>query len=245
MRFKGLLLICTGLLLAALAAPGSASSPFDVAEHTPGYTLNSEGQRAYEQGRFFDARHRFERAAYWADKLAQYNLGVIYYRGDGVDRDPARAWAWFELSAERGYPEFVDTAEAVWLELEESGRRRARDIHAELLPRYGDASAVDRTAERMRRERMDITGSRTGFIGTLKVVDKNGFTRDGEDYFAAEKWDFHQIVQLETRLFKAIARGNVRMGEFEIIEEQQPIDGEEVRDAAPDEPGPTPDSPAP
>lgn len=206
---------------ACLVAPADAASPFDVAEHTPGFRLNAEGQQAWDNGRYFDARHKFKRAAYWADKLAQYNLGVIHYRGDGVDRDPARAWAWFALAAERDYPEFVDTWEAVWLELDEDQRRRAREILAELEPRYADRVAVARTAEHMQQERERITGSRTGFIGNIRVIDRSGFSRDGEDFFAAEKWDFRQIVELETRLFRAIAKGNVNIGDLEIVDETE------------------------
>lgn len=205
------------------------ASPFDIAEHTPGYRLNAEGQRSYDNGFYFDARHKFKEAAWWGDKLAQHNLGVIYYQGDGVDRDPARAWAWFALAAERGYPEFEKVWKAVWHELDEDEQERAQAILAELEPRYSDRVAVDRTARRMERERKRMTGSRTGFIGTLKVIDRSGMTRDGEDFYQAEKWDFRQIVELETKLFRALDSGNVTMRDFEIIEEENEVDNDDER----------------
>lgn len=211
-------------LFLAFTGAVSAQSPFQFAEHTPGFQLNAEGQRSWENGFYFDARHRFRQAAWWGDKLAQYNLGVMYFRGDGVERDPARAWAWLALAAERGYPEFVGMWETLWHELDEAQRDKANRILAELEPRYSDRVAVERTARHMERERKRMTGSRTGFIGTLKVIDRSGMMRDGEEFYRAEKWDFHQIVELETRLFKALATGTVSLGDFDIIEEDVEIE---------------------
>ncbi len=232
MRLKTLLALFTACVLLACSTLSLARSPFDIAEHTPGYQHNREGQRAWNNGNYFDARHRFERAAWWADKLGQYNLGVIHYRGDGVERDPARGWAWFKLSAERGYPDFIATAEAVWAELDEVQQKRAEALLEELKPRYGDAVAVPRTAEHMRRERRQVTGSRTGHVGSIRVIDRSGRSRDGSEYFAAEKWDFYQIVQLETQLFDAIARGRVELGEFEIIDDSDEPTSDDANEPA-------------
>jgi hypothetical protein len=208
------------LFLAAGAAAGS--SPFSVAEHTPGYSFAVDAQESWEHGRYFDARHRFERAAWWADKFAQYNLGVIHYRGDGVERDPARAWAWFDLAAERDYPAFVEMADAVWAELEENQRRRGRSIREDLESRYGDAVAVERTARYMERQRRHVAGSRVGFVGFLQVIDASGDVRNGDDYFAEEKWDFRQVVQEEKQIFDALARTRVSIGDFSVVDDAEP-----------------------
>ena len=37
------------------------------------------------------------------DAQAQYNLGVMYYTGDGVAQDYAEALRWYRLAAEQGY----------------------------------------------------------------------------------------------------------------------------------------------
>ena len=34
---------------------------------------------------------------------AQANLGVMYLRGEGVERDPVRAASWFAKAAEQGH----------------------------------------------------------------------------------------------------------------------------------------------
>lgn len=211
-------------LLACSEVP--AGSPFKVAEHTPGYGFAVDAQESWEEGRYFDARHRFQRAAWWADKFAQYNLGVIHYRGDGVERDPGRAWAWFDLAAERDYPAFVEMAEAVWAELDEEARRRATTIRKELEPRYGDEAAVERTAKYMERQQRHIAGSRTGFVGFLQVVDASGNVRGGDEYFAEDKWDFRQVVRQEKQIFDAMANARVSIGEFSVIEEEAEAEAE-------------------
>lgn len=211
----------TACVVVALFAinPATAKSPFRVAEHTPGYSFAVDAQRSWEHGRYFDARHRFQRAAWWADKFAQYNLGVIHYRGDGVDRDPGRAWAWFDLAAERDYPAFVEMAEAVWAELDEKARRRATAIRKELEPRYGDEAAVERTAKYMERQRRSVTGSRLGFVGFLQIVEASGNVRSGDEFYAEEKWDFRQVVQREKQIFDAMANARVSIGEFKVVED--------------------------
>lgn len=227
---------CIGLaLVLALLAPAKApeasfiGSPFTIAEHTPGYRLNAEGQRAWDRGWYFEARHKFRLAAWYGDKLAQYNLGVMYYRGDGVERDAARAWAWFALAAERDYPDFVEIWQTAWHELDEDNQVRAQRILAELEPRYSDRVAIDRTARKMERDHRKMTGSRTGFVGTLRILDGSGRSRDGEEFYRAEKWDFRQIVEAETRIFRALARGTVTLGDLEIIEEEIEVDSEDEK----------------
>lgn len=225
--------LSAGLLL---GAKGASASVFEFAEHTPGYPLVQKGTRFYESGFYSSAIRQFERAAHWADKMAQHNLGVMHYLGQGFERDLARAWAWFELAAERGYPEFVNTADAVWAELDEAQRRRARSILEELEPHYGDAVAVPRTHRRMERERRNVTGSRTGSVGRVTVIDGAG-THDGEHYFAEEKWNFRHIIQIESRVFEALARGNVSIGPLNLLDDEQPDPSETGSGGAPEPDG--------
>jgi hypothetical protein len=211
-----------------LASSTASASPFEFAEHTPGYDMLSDGSSAYAAGFHFVARNHFQNAAYWADKVAQHNLAAMYYRGEGVDRDRARAWAWFELSAERGYPEFVGVADAVWEQLDDAQRQRARRIFEELEPVYGDEAAVERTQRRMERDRRQMTGSRVGFVNAMTIIDGSGITRDGEDFYAEDKWDFNRVIAREKQLFDTLARSRITLGELEFAEG----DEAEAEDAA-------------
>lgn len=230
------------LLLAAFAwlvpAHGLAQS-MDFDARTPGSRLMVQGNNAYQARQYPTAMANFLRAAHWADKLAQHNVGVMYYLGQGVERDPARAWAWFELAAERDYPHLTAIADQVYAELDEPSQQRGQTIlETELLGDYGDQIAVPRTARRMSRERRSLAGSRVGAVGSMRVVDvdPNGsaslsYVRDmivieyfgkehsGDLFFAKPLWDFHQVLDAEAIVFDAIARGQVTLREVKVSDD--------------------------
>lgn len=217
-------LALTGVLSLALAwsAPTGAQndSPFSYAEHTPSARLLAEASRSYEAGQFASALTKYEAAARWADKFAQFNIGVMHLKGQGTPFDPARALAWFQLAAERDYPMMVSMVDELDAMLDDATRRQAERIRVEELePVYGDEVAIERTHRRMQRDRRQATGSRTGFAGFLKIVDRSGFTRDGTEFYAAEKWDFHHIVSVETQRMQALGDGRVELGELELGED--------------------------
>lgn len=54
----------------------------------------------YSQGRFEQARPRFEGAATAGSAAAQYHLGLMHARGEGTVRDFRQAAHWFGLAAE-------------------------------------------------------------------------------------------------------------------------------------------------
>jgi uncharacterized protein len=211
----------TVVLIAGLLGFTSELPAANYAEHTPGYQSLIEGSRSYKAGQYASAKSKFKQAAYWADKLAQFNLGVMNYHGHGVRQNQARAWAWFELAAERGYPEMVEMARLVHEDLSETQRARGqRILEQELRPEYGDDARVEHVARHMERERRRVTGSRTGFVsGNLQIVDRSGRNRSGDDYFRPEAWDFHQVIELETRVFQALASGKVTLTDLEFIDD--------------------------
>ena len=206
----------------AWAPRPAAASEFPIAEHTPGYRLTAQASRSWKNGFFYDARHKFQEAAFWADKLAQFNLGVIHYRGDGIEPDHPLAWAWFALSAERGYPHMVEMRDALWVQLTDSGQQRAQRLFEELEQEYGDEVAIPRTVKFMERKRREITGSRVGSIGALRVIDRSGNARDGEDFYREEAWDFHQVIAAEKQMFENWARGNVVVRDLELKDDEPP-----------------------
>lgn len=219
-------------------ATSGFASELDLFDNTPGNKYLEAAQRSYENGYYWMALTNFRRAARRADKLAQHNLGVMHYLGQGVDADPARAWAWFELAAERRYPRFVQIADQVWGELDEAQRRVATDIlENELKDSFGDAYVVERVARQMERDQRRSTGSRLGFASPfLNVVESSGnISVNNETYsmtmrnatpvpgtvfYDPTRWDFYGLLELEGILFDAEERGQVTIGELELIEPQ-------------------------
>jgi len=201
--------------------PGERFYAYD--EHTPGQRFMILAQRAYKAGMFEGALTHYKAAARWADKFAQYNVGIMHLRGEGTEYDPLRGWAWLELSAERGYPQFEEAADALWALFNEAERARASDIlERDLEPFFGDATTRERTAREMRFRLRSASGTRTGsrgFMGMLTVIDRTGFPRDGDEFYDPDKWDFNTLVDYETRLMQAVADAVVDVRVVELDED--------------------------
>lgn len=223
-----LILTLTTPIAAQQAKPGHDWYDYD--EHTPGARHMEAGQRSYAAGHFGSAMAKYKTAARWADKFAQYNIGVMYLRAEGVEFDPVKAWAWLELAAEREYPQLVEAADDLYALLDEQQQADGRDyLERELLPRFGDETRIEATARKMRQDRRKATGSRAGgraFLSYLTIIDGSGQTRRGDEYYAAEKWDFERIVDYETRVMFGIANGNVELGDFELVDDEPEEDRE-------------------
>jgi hypothetical protein len=192
-------------------------------ENTPASRHMTRARDAYEAGHYVIALEHYKLAAAYADKLGQFNVGYMYLRGKGTDKNLPRGWAWLELAAERGYPQLAGTARDIGEHLDQAQRQEGRRIlEEELLPRYGDDIAVPRVARLMERERRRATGSRLGMIGNLTIITDDGVI-GGEEYYADEKWDFEYIVESETRYMRNLARGQIGLRDFETLP-----DGEEA-----------------
>lgn len=215
------------------SASGQAVNVANYARNAPGTQYLERGNRFYEQGDFDAAAGYYRLAARWADKLAQFNLGMLHVNGKGVPRDPLRGWAWIELASERGYPTYEAVADDIWDQLSEDHRKAARAIlEQELEPEFGDEVAVRRTSNAMRRERNSTTsgGSRVGANRVRYVVSRDGTFESGEQFLRDELWDFEKIIAFETRLYKAMASGSVTVRELELPEDEAAGQDDEFQD---------------
>lgn len=59
---------------------------------------------AYEAGDFQTAQREFRSLAELGDPVAQYNLGILYLRGEGVRKSAATGYAWLKLAADAKNP---------------------------------------------------------------------------------------------------------------------------------------------
>lgn len=121
------------------------------------------GMRYYAHHQFKDAMKYFEIGAYYADKLSQLSIGLMYMNGEGVAKDPVKAFAWLSLAAERDYPDFVATRNRLRATLTPEQLAQAEAERSTLSARYGDDVAKPRMAQQLHLGQMQLTGSRTGF----------------------------------------------------------------------------------
>ena len=227
---KKIVAVLAGLAVAAGAAlaqvpPGGGmdedfvlGSEAFLAAH-PDLANRTRGMEAYDAGEFGDALDWFRLAARYADKPSQAMVAEMLWKGEGGARDPALAYAWMDLAAERGYPGFTAVREHYWEQLDEAQRRQAlargQDVYAE----YGDAVAQPRIAAVLRRERRRTTGSRTGFVGALRVVvpGPGGTTQeiDGSQFYDARFWDPVRYQAWHDSTWARPRIGRVTVGELE------------------------------
>ncbi len=62
-----------------------------------------DGVAAYRRGDYAAALKFWRPLAEQGHAEAQYNLGIVYYKGRGVPQDDAEAVTWYRKAAEQGY----------------------------------------------------------------------------------------------------------------------------------------------
>lgn len=123
--FLGVLLILTGAAL-----PVQAN--FDKA------------MEAYSAGNYTEAYRSFDALAAIGDYSSAFNIGVMHYRGEYVERDPVEAWAWMELAASQSGAEGVArTAGKIFAALSPEEQEAARQRLEELLHSHGKEKILD------------------------------------------------------------------------------------------------------
>jgi hypothetical protein len=139
------------------------------ADARPGEYYFLLGARAFQKKDFEFAIQMYEVAASWAYKPAEYNLGVMYARGQGIPADLPRGMAWMALAAERNEQRYIAAREAVYAEMTNEQFEQANVIWRELKKTYGDEVALRRAKARWAEVRARATGSHVGAIGNLEV----------------------------------------------------------------------------
>lgn len=120
------------------------------------------GMQNLFRGNYAQALKYFKIGARYADKVSQYSIGMMYFNGRGVHKDPATACAWLALAAQRKYARFVQAHHFMCASLTPAQRSQAAAVLATLLPQYGDAVAKQRMALALANDRRALTGSHVG-----------------------------------------------------------------------------------
>jgi hypothetical protein len=150
-----------------LQGNGSFVSPEDHAR--PGEVFFLRAAAAVRQKDYKFAADMYKVAASWAHKPAQYNLAVMYFKGEGVPVDKPLAMAWAALASERGEEDYVDARELIYSKLSPEEFAKANEIWRDLKKTYADAVALKRAKARWAEVRNNVTGSHVGTVGHLLV----------------------------------------------------------------------------
>lgn len=126
------------------------------------------GMHRIKTGHYQSAMRYLKQSAWYADKLSQLSVGLMYLNGQGVAKNPVSAFAWVAVSAERKYPRFLATRDAIWASLDEAQREQATRLVGELYAQYGDPVAKRRMVRALNQAKSQMAGSLLGF-GTSSV----------------------------------------------------------------------------
>ncbi|MCD9098917.1 sel1 repeat family protein [Luteimonas fraxinea] len=224
----------TALALAVAALPGSASAQEvpDAAEQQildsagflaahPDLENRGRGWAAYNRGEHAEAMTYFRRGARYADKPSQGMVAEMIWKGEGAPRDPALAYAWMDLAAERGYEGFTILRERYWQALDAAQREEAIEKGQAVYAEFGDAVAQPRIAAVLRRARRQMTGSRVGMSGNLRIeiAGPGGISQsiDGSKYYAEKFWEPEAYQAWHDAVWKKPLVGRVDVGDVEPV----------------------------
>ena len=186
--------------------------------HHPDMLNRKRAMEALDREQPEAAASYFLRAARYADKQSQAAYAEMLWSGHGVARDRPLAYAWMDLAAERGFRVFLIFRERYWAGLDEAERRRALEVGEEVYAQYGDAVAKPRLERILRRGKRQATGSRTGFVGALRILipGPGGEIEIGGDQFYDKRyWEPERYWQWQQEIVEGMRPGRVLIGEPE------------------------------
>lgn len=189
----------------------------------PDIRWRREGLHAFHHARYDEAFAHFRKAATYADKASMAMLAEMYWKGLGVPVDRSIGYAWMDLAAERLYANFTILRERYWRELSPVEQDAAIDRGQALLAEFGDEAAKPRLERVLRRERRNITGSRTGSVGFLRIIPMTGpmagkgTVMRAEDYYRKDYWEPSHYWAWQDRVWQAPPREKVDVGDVEQV----------------------------
>jgi TonB family protein len=171
-------------LLSFFLATSSAKADFEL------------GLKYYEQANYEKAYQEFTQAAKYGDFSAQFNLGVMYYKGQFVKQDVVTGYAWLSLAAQD--TEYKERALHLQIykgfseEQKKQADKAAQEIFDQfsiaaitlkLAPSYSEATPLStklRAKKKVYPDYPDIMLERgvIGWVDVLYTVEKDGTTRD-------------------------------------------------------------------
>lgn len=175
----------------------------------PGKYFESKAQFYLNKKDYRFALNMYELAGFWANKVAQYNAGLMYYNGLGVPVDRVRGVAWLGIAAE-GHDNLADRAlQMAYASLSEEEKQQANTIWHDLNKEYGDAVSVPRALRRFDQEAHSTTGSHLGFVGNLQVYEAGSLDSLGESGFHFYNRKSRELDKLIDKITGHVAVGAV------------------------------------
>lgn len=159
----------------------------------------------YGAKKYPEALEEFKRLASLGHKDSQFNLGVMYCRGEGVNKDLIEGYSWVALAASDSNAERSRMRDLLMNKLDSSQKQKALTRTEELLKQYSDVILKEKltpilmsdadcqfklTAIKQVIKNYPKSMINEGIEGSVDAdftVDKLGFARDYSIIFATKK----------------------------------------------------------
>lgn len=179
------------------------------ARFLPGAYYFHKGCDAFHRGDVDGAIALWKIAASWGQKSAQYDLGIAYFEGRGIEADRPLGLAWLALAAERKDVSFETSLALAWQQSSEDEHDRANALWRSLRPTYADAVALRRARVRYEQSMREVTGAPDGHaVGNMTVYTKAG-RQDSAVYLAS--------LRDQAEEYFGTAKGTVNVGPLEPV----------------------------
>ena len=182
---SSLMMLLIAWMPATHASPTTTEHPDAPASKVYGC---AEGYERLLPGEFYACRARYhlqrehysqmmgtlKEAAFWANKRAQYELGLVYLSGEipGIPANRPLAIAWLALAAERKDPTYMQMYTAACLHSTPAEIHAGGALYDKMRRQYGDEVAGGRAVHRFNREIKPLDDA----AGAGGLVWINGFS---------------------------------------------------------------------
>lgn len=180
------------------------------------------GMKAYKKGDYKDAMHHFRMGAYYADKPSQAMVAEMLWSGQGTATDRVLGYVWMDLAAERLYRDLIAKREQFWNAMTPNERKLVVAQGESIYAKYGDAKAKRRLENVLERDRRNVTGSRTGYVGVLKIeIPGPGgvpIVINGDQFYQEQFWKPDAYWSWQNETWKALPTGKVNTSDLKPVE---------------------------
>ena len=150
----------------------------------------------YQSKNYAEAYYSFKNLAFVGDADSQFNLGVMYYRGEHVERDILQAYGWMKLASTRGNERYIKLANKIYDGMDTKAKEAAAAIAERLNQLYGEDVLAAALAPRLLSddectqdpERISIPSpvypdeanatGQLGYVDIIMNISPQGYGRD-------------------------------------------------------------------
>lgn len=135
----------------------------------PDKFLLSQAIKSYRAGGHQNALTFFKKSSALGNALAQRYVGLMYVNGLGTQKDYIMGYAWLRLAAHDKSQKNKNLMDQVYNLLTLDQKKLADLTYKEINNEYGELAALTRRDRWVRKQKMKMTGSRTGSLAFAPI----------------------------------------------------------------------------